>query len=288
MQQAWTIHSLLRWTCQYFHTKGLSAPRLEAEILLARVLEQDRVYLYVNYNQPVNQTERLRYKELIKRRAQGEPIAYIVGYKEFMSLKFKVNDQVLIPRPETELLVEGALSLLDSKNPVRICDIGTGSGAIAVSLAYFRPQAQIFAVDISADALTVAAENAGKYKARIDFRQGDLTDPIIYEKPFDIITANLPYISTAEYGRLPAEVKKFEPQLALLSEGDGLEHYRRLIPNAYQQLKAGGYLLFEIGHEQGAGALELMQEFAEVQLLKDYSGLDRIIKGRKGFIPHGD
>lgn len=282
MQVEWTIHSLLEWTTRYFSTKGLSAPRLEAELLLAQVLEQDRVYLYVNYDQPVNQTERKRYKEYVGRRAKGEPFAYIVGYKEFMSLKLTVNAQVLIPRPETELLVEEALALCLPQEQVRICEVGTGSGAIAVSLAYYCPQAHVLAGDISLEALTVATYNAKLYGAEVDFRQGDLLLPFMAEAPFDLIIANLPYISTAEFASLMPEVRNYEPCQALLSAGDGLELYRRLIPIAYELLKGGGHILFEIGYEQGVAALELMHGFTAVQVLKDYAGLDRMVKARKG------
>jgi len=281
LQTDWTIHTLLDWTARFFNAKGISAPRLEAEILLAQALRQDRVYLYVNYYQPVNNTERSLYKDYVARRARGEPAAYIVGYKEFMSLRFKVNAQVLIPRPETELLVETAMDIGKTTNINRICDIGTGSGAVAVSLSYYCPQTQVFAGDISADALTVANENAKAHGVQVDFRQGDLLAPFLTEAPFNMIIANLPYISDEIYGELIPEIREYEPKLALIAGGDGLDIYRRLIPDAFHKLEPDGFFLFEIGHEQRTGALELMQDFAEVRVLKDYAGLDRVIIGRK-------
>ena len=288
MRSEWTIHALLEWTARFFYAKGISAPRLEAEILLARVLKQDRVYLYVNYHQPVNKEERSLFKAFVGRRVQGEPVAYIIGYKEFMSLKLKVNDQVLIPRPETEILVENTLEICKSLKLNRLCDIGTGSGAIAICLAFYCPQAQVFASDISAEALAIACENAISCEVQVDFRQGDLLAPFFNEAPFDVIIANLPYISKDSYGELMAEVKDYEPQLALLAGENGLEFYRRLIPGALEKLAPGGFFLFEISPEQKAEALELMENFSEVQVIKDYAGRDRVIKGRKGNNPNGD
>lgn len=152
MQTIWRIRDLLDWTTRYFSEKGLENPRLEAEILLAAALNKDRVYLYTHYDLPVNQSEREIYKNWIKRRAGGEPVSYITGHKEFMSLDFKVNPHVLIPRPDTEILVEEAMKLAVFWNPVRICDVGTGSGAIAVSLAFYLKNAEVYATDISPEA----------------------------------------------------------------------------------------------------------------------------------------
>jgi len=279
--QVWNIKELLDWTTRYFSEKGIEEPRLEAELLLTRVLHKDRVYLYTHYEAPVNQQERDQYRELIKRRVKGEPVAYILGVKEFMSLEFIVSPAVLIPRPETELLVEKALEILSLWGTAQVCDIGTGSGAIAVSLAYYAPFADVKAVDISEKALEIAHQNADRHGVNIDFFQGDLLEPF-EDETFDLIVANLPYISEAEYQSLSPEVKQFEPQLALLGGEDGLDPYRRLISAVGNHLKPKGYILFEIGAGQGRAAQEMLTGFVQVELIQDYAGHDRLLLGRKG------
>lgn len=282
MQEQWRIKDLLEWTTRFFTDKGIEQPRLEAEVLLARVLENDRVFLYAHYDQPVNAEEREKYRHFIQRRLKGEPVAYIAGYKEFMSLDFKVSPAVLIPRPETELLVEKVLELTVGQDNFRICDVGTGSGAIAVSLAVYCPTAQIYAVDISAEALEIARENAFRHQARVQFVQGDLLVPLQAEQAFDIIAANLPYISEEEFQTLEPGVRDYEPTGALLAAGDGLDIYRRLLPQAVSLLKDDGYLLFEIAPGQSARAAEMFRGFAEVVVIEDLTGRQRLIKARKG------
>lgn len=273
---------MLLWTTRFFTEKGLAEPRLEAEILLAAALGKDRVYLYTNYDLPVNQKEREIYREWIKRRAKGEPAAYITGNKEFMSLNFKVNPQVLIPRPDTEILVEEALRLAaEWQGEVRICDVGTGSGAIAVSLAYYLPRASVYATDISREALELAADNAARHGVNIVLAEGDLLEPFAGEEKFNIITANLPYISEKEYEMLDRSVRDYEPRLALVVPGDGLDLYRRLIPQAWQLLREEGYLLMEIGFNQGGKALEMAEGWGKVEIIKDLAGRDRVVKLKK-------
>lgn len=273
---------MLEWTTAYFQEKNITQARLEAEVLLARVLQVDRVYLYVHYSQPVDRQERELFKAHIKRRLAGEPIAYITGVKEFMSLEFSLSPEVLIPRPETELLVETALDLIRRQERPRVCEVGTGSGAIAVSLAHYCSRAQIMAGDISAAALSVAVDNARRWEASVDFRCGSLLEPFSQELPFDLIVANLPYISPEEYVHLPDEIKLYEPELALLAPGDGLDIYRSLKPQALALLKPDGCILLEIGAGQGTAARAMMEGFTEVEILKDMAGRDRLIKARKG------
>ncbi|MGI6452821.1 MAG: peptide chain release factor N(5)-glutamine methyltransferase [Syntrophomonadaceae bacterium] len=286
MREQWRIKELLEWTTDYFREKKVAEPRLEAEILLARVLDSSRVYLYSHFDRPVNREEREKFREFIKRRARGEPTAYIVGSKEFMSLDFLVSDAILIPRPETELLVEQAIALaptLDRGN-LRICDVGTGSGAIAISLGVYLKGASIIAIDNSIDALDIARKNATRHSVEIEFLQGDLLEPVKAGKPFDMITANLPYISPEEFERLEPSVAKYEPVSALLAPGDGLDLYRRLLPQAIKLLKPGGYLLMEIGYEQGAAALQMFdsrREFVRVYMEQDLAGRDRLIIAQK-------
>jgi release factor glutamine methyltransferase len=259
---------------------GLAEPRLEAEVLLAHVLQKDRVYLYANYEEPVNGREREDYRNLIKRRARGEPCAYLVGHREFMSLDLVVTPDVLIPRPDTEVLVETVINLSREKPEVRICDVGTGSGAIAVSLAVYVKNAAVWAVDISNAALQVARQNADVHGVNIDFRAGDLLAPIPENEKMDIIAANLPYISEEQRQELDTGVKDFEPALALFSSGDGLDHYRRLLPQAEERLTSGGYLLIEIDPRQTGAAVEMLQGFEDIKIIKDYSGRNRVVQAR--------
>lgn len=282
--QNWTVKELLEWTSNYFKEKNITEARLEAEILLARVLGKDRVYLYANYDAPVNQDERSIFREFIKRRARKEPLAYITGTKEFMSLEFKVNPNVLIPRPETEIIVEKAIEVFRDQ-PCSICDIGTGSGALAISLAYYLPLARVFATDISPQALATARENAASLQIEVEFLEGDLLSPFLdKEHCFDLIVANLPYISQEEYHTLDSGVKSYEPQIALLAPGDGLDIYRRLLPQAFDLLKEGAYLFLEIGWQQGEKAMRMMSDFEEVQLIKDLAGHNRVVMARKGSV----
>ncbi|NLB89462.1 MAG: peptide chain release factor N(5)-glutamine methyltransferase [Syntrophomonadaceae bacterium] len=282
MNKDWTIQELLNWTSNFFRDKGIDEPRLEAEVLLAWVLNKDRVYLYANFDLPVNPQEREQYRDFVKRRVQGEPSSYITGSKEFMSLNFKVTHDVLIPRSDTEILVESVIDVVNKDETVKICDVGTGSGAIAISLAHYLPKATVYATDISTKALEVAEENAQNNNVDVSFVWGDLLTPVEASSPFDIITANLPYISPDEFRQLDKSVKDFEPMTALVAEDDGLSLYRRLIPQAYELITDGGYLFFEIGYNQGDKAIELVQNFAEVELIRDLAGRDRVIKARKG------
>jgi release factor glutamine methyltransferase len=285
MTETWTVGRMLQWTAGYFRRKGLPEPRLEAEILLAHVLGWERMSLYVNYDQPVNKEERASYRQIIKRRIQGEPVAYLVGYKEFFSLKFKVTSDVLIPRPDTEVLVETAIE--QGRNQVgllEVADVGTGSGVIAVTLAAYLPQAQIYAVDISERALLVAMENAALHGVAdcITFMPGDLLQPLVNANTrLDMVVANLPYVPAAELSRLDPGVRVFEPRLALDGGNDGLAYYRRLIPQAYGSLKAGGWLLIEIGYDQASQVMQLLNDFQEVRVIPDLAGRERVVAARK-------
>lgn len=281
MTRAWMIKDILEWTTRYFADHGLPEPRLEAELLLAHVLVRDRVYLYTHYDIPLNKNERDKYKQLILRRAKKEPLAYIIGYKEFMSLKYMVNPDVLIPRPETELLVETALELAARSGMRRVCDVGTGSGAIAISLAYNLPAVDVYATDISEAALAVARENADRQGVEVTFIQGDLLTPLAEAEKFDLITANLPYIPREEFVGLEVGVRGYEPALALLAPGDGLDLYRRLLPACLKLLVDGGYVLLEISPHQADKARAMMPGFMEVEILKDLAGRNRLVKARK-------
>lgn len=281
MQKIWRIKDLLEWTTRYFLDRGMRDARLEAEILLAHVLEKNRVYLYAYYEEPVNQGERETYRSYIKRRTKGEPLAYIIGRKEFMSLNFKVNPDVLIPRPDTEILVETALETARQNNLKTICDVGTGSGAIAISMAVYLPSAEVYAIDLSPAALEIARENARLNKVNIHFREGDLLSPLAGTAGLDMVLANLPYVTVAEIEELESGVKDWEPRMALVAGGDGLDVYRRLVPQAYEILKPGGYILWEIDPRQAETARDMLPGFSGIEIIKDGAGRDRVVKAER-------
>lgn len=275
------IKEILASTVEYFKKHHLSNPRLEAEILLSHVLGLERIQLYVNFDKPLEKTELDRYRDLIYKRAKRIPAAYLLEEKEFMSLELYLNNNVLIPRPETEELVERLIDYSMEKgleNP-NIVDVGTGSGAIAVSLGHYIVDARILAIDISADALTVAKRNIDKFQLneRVKTARGDLLKPLINlgKNNVDIVVSNPPYIDKEGMASLSLEVKK-EPVLALSGGNDGLDIYRKLIPQAKKVLKTGGLLALEIGYNQGETIKTLFDsDWQNVRVEKDLSGHDR-------------
>ena len=279
--EVWTIGSIIKWTEQYFQDKGVDSPRLDAEVLLSHVLQKERIYLYIHFDEPLEAAELAAFREMVKKRVQRIPVAYIVGAREFMGLRFAVSPAVLIPRPDTEILVEAVIERLKDKSQIKFVDIGTGSGAIVLSLLHYLPLACAVAVDISQDALAVATENAETLlvKDRVDFYQGDLYEPLAAEK-FDAIVSNPPYIPNADIAELEPEVKEFEPYGALAGGLDGLDFYRRLIADGSDRLKDGGFMAFEVGINQAqavAALAESMPIFEKVEILKDYAGIERVV-----------
>ena len=262
---------------------GIDTAVLDAEVCVLHITGMARAALYQEWDRPLKDQELTQYNIFISRRLSGEPVAYITGHKEFMSLDFYVDKSVLIPRPETELLVEKALEIMPPF-PFLV-DVGTGSGAIAVSLAYYNREARVFAIDRSVAALTVARHNCIRHSVsdRVKLQPGDLLQPLVGSVPAgaDLIVANLPYIAEGDLPELPGEVRMFEPRLALAGGRDGLAHYRRLIPQAIACLREGGYLLMEIGFDQGPRARGIFDpQFWEVQIQPDLAGLDRLVVGR--------
>jgi release factor glutamine methyltransferase len=250
---------------------------------MADLLDMERINLYVKYDYPLKSTEINSYREMIKKRAQHIPVAYITEKKEFMSLEFTVREGVLIPRPDTENLVEAVIEYCRNKelDKPQIIDVGTGSGAIAVSLAHYLEDSKVVGVDLSAQALKVARENMEKHKLseRMSILKSDLLAEFIKReiKGIDIIVSNPPYISEAEMEELSPEVKK-EPETALKAGKDGLDYYRRLIPEAEKVLKEGGSLFLEIGYRQAEAVSELFGDrWKDVEVKKDYSENDRIV-----------
>ena len=280
--EPWTILKVLKWTQQRFTERGVPSPRLDAEVLLASVLRKDRVALYTSWDQPLDAPELSAYRELIKRRLGGEPVAYLVGKQEFWSLPFAVDARVLVPRPETEGLVEAALALLKGRAAPSLADIGTGSGAIAVAVAHERPDARIVAVDRSAPALEVARANAAANEVDVEFLEGDLLQPLDGLGLFDVIASNPPYIADGDLPSLQAEVRR-EPRSALLAGVDGLDVLRRLCATASPYLVSDGALVLEVGRGQAPSVVELALAagFTDVSTRKDLAGIDRIVVARR-------
>ncbi len=281
--ETWTVKRLLEWTTDFLKKKGVDSARLEAEILLAAALNIQRIQLYTDFDKEPSEEKRTVFRDFVKRRGTGEPVAYLVGFKEFYSLPFKVDRRVLIPRPETEQLVLETLDYLKTLPPgsqPMVCDVGTGSGIIGVTVAKHWPKTlgspQVVAVDMSSDALDVAAENAKKLGAAVQFRQSDLLAAV--DGPFDVIVSNPPYISASEFETLPNDVKNFEPKLALLAGPNGTEIVQRLIAEATPKLKKGGRMLLEISPMIADRVAAMFNtDWTDVAVLIDLAGLKRIV-----------
>ena len=286
----WTIQKLLNWVTEYLTGKGIDSPRLSAELLLSHVVGLKRIELYTQFNKAVDKQQLDRLHDLVKRAGQNEPIAYLVGRTEFYSLEINITPDCMVPRPETELLVERAIEFLRTRRDTQfVCDLCTGSGCIAVAIAKNFPDARIIATDICDSALAVAAGNIEKHqlKDRITLLHGDLFDPIISGldvNEFDLIVCNPPYVSTAEYEKLDRNVKDYEPKIALFAGVDGLDIYRRIIEKADDFLKPNAALMLEIGFAQGQAVRQLLEQtgaFTEIKIEKDFHNNDRIVSARK-------
>lgn len=280
----WTIQKLLTWVTDYLTQKGVDSPRLSAELLLSNVLGLKRIELYTQYNKVVAQEQLDRLRDLVKRAGLHEPVVYLVGKTEFYSIEFEVTPDCLIPRPETELLVQRSIEFLRKRTgPQLVCDLCTGCGVIAVAIAKNVPDAKVIATDISETALTVAARNVEKHTLteRVELRPGDLFDPLVPQLDlFDLITCNPPYISAPEYEALDKNVKDYEPRLALYAGQDGLDLYRKIVEKVSQFLKPDGVLLLEIGYQQGPAVRELLEQtgaFAQIRIDKDLQSHDRVV-----------
>lgn len=282
--KTWKLLEILKVSADHLQEKGIENARLNAEILLAHMLNLRRIDLYLNFERPLSPEEVENFRTLLKRRLQHEPLQYITQVTEFMSLPFKVERGVLIPRPETEILVETILTAVrQNRAPdeaIRVLDVGTGSGNIAVSLAKYLPEAHITAIDISAPALAQAARNAelNQVTSQITFQEADCST-FQPEQPFDIVVSNPPYISASEYRELPPEVKHYEPSQALLGGDDGLHYYHLLARRVTGLLKPGGMLAVEIGFRQGEPVSRIFQKYqlANIKIIPDLNQLDRVV-----------
>jgi release factor glutamine methyltransferase len=284
----WTIQRLLTWVTEYLTQKGVDAPRLSAELLLSHVLGLKRIELYTQYNKVVVQEQLDRLRDLVKRAGEHEPVAYLVGRTEFYSIEFEVTPDCLIPRPETELLVQRSIEFLRKRTgPQQVCDVCTGCGVIAVAITKNVPDAKVLATDISEPALAVAARNIEKHKLadRIELRHGDLFEPLVPQLDmFDLIVCNPPYVSAPEYEALDRNVKEYEPRVALHGGPDGLDLYRRIVEKVREFLKPDGMLLLEIGYQQGPAVRELLEKtgvFAQIQIDKDLQRHDRVVAAQR-------
>lgn len=281
----WTILEVLDWTRGYFEERGLENPRLDAEVILSYALDTPRVMLYARHDQPLSEAERDKIRPLVARRAKHEPVAYITGERGFWTFELEVSPATLIPRPDTETLVERALSQLPADAAGPVADVGTGSGCVALALLSERKLLELYATDVSEQALAVAQKNADKLglQDRLQLLQGDLLEPVPEERPLALVTANLPYIPSADMAGLMPDVRDFEPQLALDGGPGGLVLIDRLIPQAAARLAPGGWLLFEAGDGQleAVGARLREAGFEDVRLSEDGADLLRVAEGRR-------
>jgi release factor glutamine methyltransferase len=290
--EPWTIGRLLNWTTDFLREKGADSPRLDAEVLLAHVRGCKRIELYTAFEEPASDELRQQFRELVKQRAAGKPVAYLVGQREFFSLPFEVTPDVLIPRPETELLVVRALDvakqapLTERQDGIQIADVGAGSGILAVTLAKRLPSSQVAAIDVSFAALAVAQRNAERHGVteRIEWFQSDLFASVPEDRKFDIIVSNPPYITTAELAALAGDVRRFEPELALHGGEQGTDVVSRLIPQAAERLAAEGWLLMEISPTILAaveGLLEAEPRLERRPTQKDLAGQARVVQAQR-------
>lgn len=273
------VRDLLALSTAYLEERGCDNPRLDAEVLMGHVLKVDRLHLYLNLDRPLETEEVDKYRCLIGLRGRRNPVAYLTGTKEFYSNEYKVTEDVLVPRPETELLVDQAVARIKTLDLPQVLDLGTGSGIIGVSIALLVPQSQVLAVDISQPALDIARENADRLGVtdQLSFLQSDMFEKIP-ERKFHLICSNPPYIPSLDLEMVEKEVQ-LEPQIALDGGPDGLDFYRTLTSEAPQYLHKGGFLILEIGYDQGKAIADLatVHGFSNCQILQDYAGNDRVV-----------
>lgn len=278
-----SVLEAIKLSTDYFEKKQIESPRANAEILLADILHCKRLDLYLSFDKPLSEIELNQYRESIKKRASHIPLQYIIGNVEFYNLKILVNENVLIPRPETELLVERIINDFKDRNGLRILDIGSGSGNISLSLAKNLNEAFVTGVDISEKAIELAQQNAEMNQINnAEFKLIDImSDQIFQLGKFDLIVSNPPYVSESDYHLLEPELKVYEPRIALTDNSDGLSFYNRIITISKSILENKGYLFFEIGKDQQQIIYEMMirEEFVNIKMQKDYAGIERIILG---------
>lgn len=284
--EPWSIKRVLTWATDDFKRRGNKSARLDAELLLGEALGLDRIKLIIEAERVLEDAELGRYRELIKRRRNGEPIAYILGRREFFALPFRVDRRVLIPRPDTEILVETALEQTRERHLYgRALDLCTGSGCVAIAFAKARPTWRVTAVDVSPDAAALARENSRRAGTvhNLAILEGDLFAPLASDAELELITANPPYIPSAEIETLDVDVRDYEPRLALDGGKDGLDIIRRLLAEAPRHLAPNGVLTMEVGFDQAPVVSDLFVEagFRDVTRAKDLAGVERVVTGHR-------
>jgi len=287
--QQWTVLSLLQWGSDYLKAKGFDESRLTVDLILAHVLSLPRLGLYLQFDRPLTADELLRFKALFKRRLAHEPLQYIIGETDFMGLRVRVTPDVLVPRPETELLAERAIEDLKRRGPgsQSVLEIGTGSGNLAIAIARFVPTARVLSIDVSAPALAVAGENLRSHGiTNVDLQEADVFSDGLGGRTFDMIVSNPPYVSLAEYAELEPEVRDFEPRLATTDEADGLRVIRRIVELSDTALDPGGSLLLEVAYDQSRAVAQLLEQHGlrEIQWHDDHAGIPRVVSAQRGAV----
>lgn len=285
--QRWTVLSLLQWGSDYLKAKGLDEPRLTVDLLLAHVLSLPRLNLYLQFDRPLSADELSRFKSLFKRRLTREPLQYIIGETEFMGLRVRVTPDVLVPRPETELLAERAIEDLKNRSAGarNVLEIGTGSGNLVLAIARFVPDARVLSIDVSEAALAVARENLRAHAIEmVELAAMDVFSDRLDGRTFDVIVSNPPYISLAEFAELQPEVRDFEPRLATTDGADGLRVIRRIIELAGNALRPGGSLLLEVAYDQSRPVTALLAQrgLGAVRWYDDHAGIPRVVCAQRG------
>lgn len=291
--EPWTVGRLLNWTTDYLADRGSDSARLDAEVLLAEARKCDRIELYTAFDELADERSRVTFRELVRRRAEGMPVAYLVGRREFYALSFQVTPDVLIPRPETEFLVVTLLDLVKQRaaaegpvEKIEVADVGTGSGNLAVCAAKHVANSRVTAIDVSPGALAVARCNAAEHgvSERIEFLEGDLFDPVPAERRFDFILSNPPYVASAEMSTLARDVREHEPHVALEAGPRGTEIIERLLPQAAERLRPGGWLIVEISpmiDEAVRRLLDAQENLHPAAVTKDLAGLPRVVRAQR-------
>jgi release factor glutamine methyltransferase len=288
--QRWTVLSLLAWGSEYLKSKGFDEPRLTVDLLLAHVLTLPRLSLYLQFDRPLTADELSHFKALFKRRLTHEPLQYIVGETDFMGLRVRVTPDVLVPRPETELLAECAIESLKRRgaDSQLVLEVGAGSGNLSLAIARFVPTARILAIDVSGPALAVARENFRAHGiTNVDLEEVDVFSDRLGGRRFDMIVSNPPYVSLAEFAELQPEVRDFEPRLATTDEADGLRVIRRIIELTGTALQPGGHLLLEVAYGQSDAVTRLLErhELSAISWFDDYAGIPRVVSATRERTP---
>jgi len=278
-----TVLESINLSTEFLKNKGVESPRINAELLLAKILNCKRLDLYLSFDRPLSDSETNQYREFIRRRSKFEPLQYIIGEVEFYGLDFKVNNTVLIPRPETEILVEKIIEENKEKPGIKILDIGTGSGIIAICLAKYLVDPRIIAIDLSEDTISVAKENAvlNSVENLIDFEIKDILKDEINDYGFDLIVSNPPYISSEEFPTLQQELRIYEPKVALTDESDGLSFYRTITSIGNKILNKNGKIYFEVAQNQANKVRMILEsgDFFNINFQKDYLNIERVVSG---------